>query len=346
MFGAPSLLPVPSLMSAAPTTTWRGTGTTTITSPQAISKTAVRQLGPTAVHASGYIEASPDAGMAMPWDMYVNAPVIDLRVLRFNSKFNVFVDNAPISGSAFTTTSDGQPDLLTLDFSALANPTATKRLKVFGINMLENGFYIGPTYSAWPPTNNNKIAAILGDSYTQGTGATSVGETWARFGLSALGYDIFPEGIGGAGYLTTGTTAPDTRMTARLGAMPVGPDLIVLALGYNDSAGSQSTIATNHVATVAAARAAWPNARIVTLGPWTPLGATANLTTTKNTLATSSSSVGVDFIDIENIINSTNAVAFGNGDNVHPNAAGHQYLGNQIAQRMLYRHLDARRLAA
>lgn len=329
---------VPGLMADPPTATWRGSGTTGISSAVTISKSSgkFRFLNAIATHASTYYVSSPSSGQAFVVDFVTSAAQVDIRLLRFNSQFNVFVDNAPISATKFVTDSAGSADILALDFTGTEKETSSKRIKLIGFNIQFNGVYLSAGADAAAPTTNRRIAAILGDSYTQGSGATSAGETWARYCFDALGYDIMPEGVGGTGYLTgAGTTAAATRMTDRIGVMPHAPNLIAVALGYNDAGGNMTTLATNCATTIAAARAAWPSARIVIIGPWTPLGTTTNLDLVRSTLITAAATAGVTFLDTLGIITAANSAAYGYGDNVHANVDGYAYIGHQLALRGL-----------
>ncbi len=337
--GLAPLYAVPGVMASPPVATWKGDGTSTISSPVSYSTAsgAFRILNATSQHASLYTQASPSAGMATVYETIVqNADSVDLRFRRNNITMMVFVDDAPISNTIFSTNGDGNEDILQLRFAGTAYEGVPKRIKVIGINILWAGIRISAGGTASAPTVNRPVVAILGDSYTQGIGAPSAGMTFARWCFGALGYDILPEGVGGTGYLTgAGSTAAVTRMTARIGALPAAPSRIALCLGYNDAGGNMTTLAANHAAVVAAANSEWPGVPVATFGPWTPLGETANLLLVRNALAASAGANNSKFIDIANIINSGNAAAYGLSSEapgyVHPNESGHQYLGEQMA---------------
>lgn len=330
--GPKSLVPVKGVMSDPPTATFRGTGTTPISSAQQIAPFAATMLNINAIkaHGSGYYQCDPSVSMAFIQEWVTDAPIVDIKMLKNNSNFVVLVDDQPIQAAPFTTDSSGQPDILAVDFSATATPSKARRFTWFGINMLTYGFYVGSSYSVSKPASK-PLAAIVSDSYAQGTGANGTAQTWARYCFKALGYDFLPEGVGSAGYLSV--TTPASRITDKIGNMPVAPALVVLALGYNDAGGNQANIAASHAACVAASRALWPSVRVVTMGPWTPLGATAGLTTVKNTLMASAAANGSRFIDIENIINASNASIYTGPDLAHPTASGHPFLGAQSALR-------------
>ena len=347
--GVRGLLTVPGLMANPPSAAWRGSGTTGITSPVTVEhdNAAIRYLNAVSTHASGSYQVNPDASEAMVFEFVTAATLIDIRVLRFNSTFFVFVDNELISLTEFSTDSAGSADILALDFTGTPKANTSKKIKLIGVNMLFSRVFLSTGASATLPSPNRPLVAVLGDSYTQGSGTSDAtkmgaGVTWARHCLDALGYDYLPEGVGSTGYLTAaGPTAAATRMSDRLGVIPHTPAFVLLALGFNDAGGDMGVLATNYAATVAAANTAFPGVPVVTQGPWTPVGATANLILVKNALIAAAATASSQFIDIQDIINTSNMAIYTDVDNTHPNVAGHAFLGNAIAQRMLAAGLRA-----
>jgi lysophospholipase L1-like esterase len=253
---------------------------------------------------------------------------VEFYLNNFNSRFNIRVDGQPIQLTQFTFSAAGTAQQVKLTFV-----TAQPRLyEIDGYNMPFAGVYVTATASVWAARKQSQLVAVVGDSYTQGTGSDSPDQTWFATAMRILGHRYFPEGIGSTGYLTASPADPTTRLANYLNVLSARPDTIILALGYNDSAGSQSSILASATSAITAAKAI--ASRVCVLGPWTPLGATANLTSTKNTLISAAATGGVPFIDIENVINSVNKTAYTGGDNVHPVAAGHYFLGHVIAEKL------------
>jgi lysophospholipase L1-like esterase len=336
--GLRALYPVLGVLASPPTATWKGNGTTAITSPVTYNQLSGvwRYLNATATHASGYYQVTPSTAQGFIADTETASDEVDLRFLRFNSSINIFVNRQPISATGFTTDAAGSADLLQLRFAGTPLEGTVKRIRVYGRNVLFAGMYISTGKTAAIPTNNRPVYAIEGDSYTADTGAGAPGLAYYRYCFEALGYDVVMDGVGSTGYLTAaGATAAETRMTNRIGVLPYAPDRIGILLGLNDAGGNMTTLATNHAATVAAANTAHPGVPVDTWGPWTPQGETANLALVKNALIASAAANNSAYFNIADIINSGNKATYGLASEapnyVHPNADGHIFLGGQMA---------------
>ncbi|MCK1676636.1 SGNH/GDSL hydrolase family protein [Bradyrhizobium sp. 150] len=338
--GAKPLYPMLGLMASPPAATWKGDGTTTIAGAVTYNQLSGvwRYLNATATHASGYYQATPSTAEVFVADTYVpSADEVDLRFLRFNSSIMVFVNRQPISATAFTTDASGSANLLQLRFAGTPLEGQPKRIRVYGINILFAGMYISFGKTAALPTGNRPVMALETDSYGGDTGGVT-GLGFYRSCFEALGYDVVIDPVGSTSYLTgAGATAAATRMTNRIGVLPAAPTRIGLFLAFNAQGGDMGLLATNHAATIAAKEAVWPGVPVDTWGPWTPQGETANLALVKNALIASAAANNSKFFDIANIINASNAATYGYAaeapNYVHPNVAGHTYLGEQMALR-------------
>ena len=123
------------------------------------------------------------------------------------------------------------------------------------------------------------IAVFLGDSYTQGTGATSPDQRWTSLVSAERGWSEVNLGRGGTGYLTAAGVEGCGReicpnyvgMVAE--AVDVKPDVVVVAGGQNDFSAfrdDSTTVVAQVDATFEALREALPRARIVAVGPSSP----------------------------------------------------------------------------
>jgi lysophospholipase L1-like esterase len=329
------------VMAAPPTVTSFNGTTSSITSAQNVSpgSTSVRRTGANIVN-GGFEYYNNDPSRVLVLDFWSDSTLFELVLSRFNANVDVRVDVGDGLGlklaqsSAFTTDSAGSGIILKLDWTAAATPGQPRRYRIAGQNFRFWGLNIDAGASIWTPQDRAPLMYFFGDSYTQATNANGIDRSYARTVGDVLGYEAYNDGIGGTGWTSTSTSLPTTRIAACLAQLTSTPDTIVTALGYNDAGGNMTTLATNYDAAVAAIRAAAPSARVVTVGPWTPLGTTANLTTVKTTLSGRAAALGVTFIDIENVVSSVNKAINTGGDNVHPTPAGHQFLGYRIAELM------------
>lgn len=127
---------------------------------------------------------------------------------------------------------------------------------------------VAPTPSASPvaPGPGARVL-IFGDSYTEGWGATPKTQGYAYRVGKALQWDVVVDGVGGSGYLATGTRN-EGRYLTRLHKAPAGPfDLVVLQGGSNDEALPASKLRPAVAATVAELYQRYPGARVVMMGP-------------------------------------------------------------------------------
>lgn len=231
----------------------------------------------------------------------------------------------------------GTPDLIKIDFGT------TRRARCFRIsghrNLLFGGVRVGPLDTVWPLVDTRKLLVVHGDSYTDGTGATSRMYTYAGTFARLMNWRFWSEGIGGTGYTTAGANSPATRITTyinnlqqRVGGVntAVTPDIFAIALGFNDAGAADASIQAGFDAAYAAATTK-PN---LIIGPWTPQGSTGALTTVRSLLIAKAAQYGIPYLDLSGWMNSSNNQILNNfpGDPVHPLPIGHDYLGFRMAQ--------------
>lgn len=287
------------------------------------------------VGSSGYFGNANYLGVHSTIEVVVNATVVDFRILGFTTGFDVLIGDPArpgvwreLSPSAQFTTGASGSSLLTLTW-----PTKAQRLvRIVGFNLGSGGAFVSSTDILIAPSYTRPpLAFFFGDSYTFGNGATIPTTNYANVLCGIKGWECLQDGIGGTGWTSTTTSLPNTRVTNDLALRTNAPNKIICALGYNDAGGNMTTLASNFATAIATMKADFPSATIQVLGPWTPLGETPNLATVKTTLQTACASAGVTFVDISTIITAANSSIYTGPDNVHPNQAGHTYLGQQIA---------------
>ncbi|MFZ3485568.1 SGNH/GDSL hydrolase family protein [Sphingomonas sp. 3-13AW] len=276
-------------------------------------------------------------GRPIQWEWMSDAAQLELLVLKHNALFDLFVDGRLIQEGAFSTPATGDRRLLKLDWSGGPDPRRPRHYRITGTNLLFGGLFLDSAGSAWAPGDRlgRGLIAFLGDSYSQGTGAPSVARSWAAAAAGQLQMDAWSDGVGGAGWNSAGANAPVARVAKGIAALTRAPDIVVTALGYNDGGADAAGLANlrmRYDATVAAIRAAWPEASLVTLGPWTPLGATPALGSIRAALMQAAAAGRSPFVDVENLVGVGNRGIYTGADNVHPTGAGHLYLGRRIGQ--------------
>lgn len=281
---------------------------------------------------SNYYKALGGTALHSIIEFWCDDHTIELRLLSYNSGFTVEVNGELLNSGGYSLAADGSPQVFKIDWSGVR---ALRYYRICGQNFVFNGAWTTASGTVLAPVATGApLMVFLGDSYTDGTGALKHSLNYYNAFGRAIGVRTWGHGVGGAGWNTTGTNAPATRVATHFPNLTEEPTAVILALGYNDAGGNMTTLAASHAATVDAVAAVFPNTRIWTMGPWTPIGGTVNLTLVKNALVTSAAAKSSPFIDIENVINSANKGTWTGGDNTHPNAAGHVYIGQRLGHRL------------
>lgn len=183
---------------------------------------------------------------------------------------------------------------------------------------------------------------IIGDSYAAGTGADHpTVDSWPHLLANDLGWNVTVDGVGGTGY-TWGEGADGTggnvfldRVNKWASNKALTPALLLIEGGQNDYRAKPADLKTAASSAIKAAKAAWPNAAIVVLGPSAPQPLGDMLARIAEPIETAA---------FENKVFSINPVALHwmtkanspgfNFDGAHVNEAGHHYLAKQIEQAM------------
>jgi lysophospholipase L1-like esterase len=106
--------------------------------------------------------------------------------------------------------------------------------------------------------------AIVGASYTAGTGPDNPEQSWAVVLARQLHWNAVVYGVPGTGYLRVGASGrgPMTRMLGALGLRALDPALVIIQAGHDDLGASAALEERRVRATVDMVRAAAPGARI------------------------------------------------------------------------------------
>lgn len=177
-------------------------------------------------------------------------------------------------------------------------------------------------------------ALVVGDSFTEGYGASSREATWASIAVGTLGWRATIDGVGGTGFskrsATDGSQGVGFRdRLLRHADDGVDYDVVVLQGGLNDWQASavQEAAAVRHA--VRTAQDAWPDAVVVVFGPAEPLGDGVRRLKLLPAIREASEEAGAVFVDPSAPtpwITRSNTSVFDLGDGLHLNDAGYAYL--------------------
>ncbi|MEB4208614.1 Rv0518 family GDSL lipase [Mycobacterium sp. 94-17] len=179
--------------------------------------------------------------------------------------------------------------------------------------------------------------AVVGDSYTTGTGEGGVGpRSWTSraFGVlrsrgSRISSNVAAEGR--AGYAAPGDHG---SIFEDLTARAVQPDdaLVVFFGSRNDQGIDPATLTVKTNAALDLARRTAPAARLLVIGPpWPTADVPPSMFLIRDVLGGAARAVGATFIDpiAEHwFVGRPDLIG---ADGVHPNDAGHQYMADKIA---------------
>lgn len=132
------------------------------------------------------------------------------------------------------------------------------------------GVRIGPTFALTKYDYDPLRLMIVGDSYTDGTGATEFSTGYAMQTGERLGVlDTWINGEGALGYDNAGSLSGKKALEKEAGdVIAYAPDWVVLALGINDGSKVAATINANVTTYLTDLFAALPNVGVTVIGPW------------------------------------------------------------------------------
>lgn len=223
-----------------------------------------------------------------------------------------------------------------------------REIRIESTSMFFSVVTVGPTDTVYPPARSATVAAFIGDSFTQ----SYQSDNWAGTCARILGWEPLITGSGGTGY--TAINGSHEAAAERLAAtvLDADPDVIVFALGINDSLTGLQAAATS---LFAEARTDQPNALLVAIGPWAPSSSSATSQAAKGAAIAAAAAATSGMIYIDNLTdpwitgsgttsalaNDGNADLYIGADGIHPNQQGSIYLGTRVAHA-IYAALPAR----
>ncbi len=239
---------------------------------------------------------------------------------------------------------------LVVDFTSSGGRAVRNIAVEYAGNALFYSANVSLTEGIYKPGGDIIRIAVVGDSYTAGSDASYYYDCYTCIMGDYLGAkDIVGLGIGSTGYLAN---ASDTQRTARGRVSDVGyvsPDIVCVCLGRNDTTFTRAQIQTECGLYFPALRAQVPNAPIIVFGVFGGNVTASCLPVEAGILAafTAWDDSNSYYVPVSNDPNGAWFTGTGNTgnmqgngncdiyisstDNVHPNEAGHAFLGGRCS---------------
>lgn len=233
--------------------------------------------------------------------------------------FYMYVDGqlaVPLLGKTTTGTAFAQR-WMHINFGS----SATRRILIpdGGLAFYQMNF---PAAATVNPAPTRPRCLVAGDSFTEGTGATTANLGYATLLAHKFGWDLWASGLGGTGYVAT-NSGTRQNLPTRLAADVIAyePDILIYAMGINDAAGPD--VATNAAYCYDTVAAALPNCKQIVIGPWrpaAPYSGSAGTIANRDALKALCEARGIPFIDVGET-DDTAWIVTGNKQTYHPTAA-------------------------
>jgi len=190
-----------------------------------------------------------------------------------------------------------------------------------------------------PPADFGKNAVFIGDSYTQGTGASSPSLRWTSLVAAQRGWQETNLGLGGTGYLRTAglqgcgrPSCPNYQGVVDQ-AVAADPDVVVVAGGQNDFKAFESdpkSVTKAIDQTYAALRRELPDARLIAVGPSTPGRVNATVTGLDSAVERAAKANDVVFISLIKPTPVITPAMVIPDDPAHVNDDGHRAIADRV----------------
>ena len=158
---------------------------------------------------------------------------------------------------------------------------------------------------------------IIGDSFTEGTGATGIYEGFANQINYATGWEVWQSGSGSTGYLNPGTAGRKKfRDRIHTDVIENNPNIVIIAGGINDGSFTQAEIEAEARLLYDTILKGCPGVALVVIGPFYPTTFYSAVSHVRAALLAATGEYNIPFIDPTNP--STPWITANNQNSYHP----------------------------
>ncbi|MFB9967478.1 SGNH/GDSL hydrolase family protein [Sinosporangium siamense] len=181
------------------------------------------------------------------------------------------------------------------------------------------------------------VVAVLGDSFTVGSGPVRTWDSYAAWTARELGWHLVVAGAAGTGYVNTGRVGRDFQRSFmyELSWRPA-PDLLIVSGGHNDRRLRPALVYFAAAKLLRTVRTHWPRTRIVVMGPiwmgYMPRWALS----VRDAVALAAAKAKVTFLDPleRRWVTPHSAMGMLLPDGVHPTHQGHMRLARWLTDSL------------
>jgi len=175
--------------------------------------------------------------------------------------------------------------------------------------------------------------AVVGASYTAGTGPDNPLLSWAVVLARLLHWNAVIDGVPGAGYVShgEGLHGPMTRMLSAEGLRPLDPSVVIVQAGHDDADVPPATEQSGVRATLGLIHLVAPGARVALLTVFAlPPGGTQALRRTDRVIVTSATAADPKVIIMDPLAGQWKFQHADGGLGLHPTAAGDAWIAGKV----------------
>ena len=175
--------------------------------------------------------------------------------------------------------------------------------------------------------------AVVGASYTAGTGPDNPLLSWAVVLARLLRWNAVIDGVPGAGYVSQGVGrhGPITRMLSAEGLRSLDPSVVIVQAGHDDVGVPQAPERAGVRATLGLIQAAAPGARVALLTVFAlPPGGTQALRRTDQVIVTTATSADPKVIIMDPLAGQWEFQHANGGRGLHPTATGDAWIAGKV----------------
>lgn len=211
----------------------------------------------------GNVKTATDPG-SLAFEFMFDGARCELALKGIATRLRVWVDGVPASLDLTPASPNtGSEYKHLIDFGS----RALRRVRVEIVAAYLYGIRIGPNDTLYPPGEAlGSTCVIMGDSYTEGTGALHQFASYAWTLARLTGLNVMPAGSGGTGYLNTNAALGRTNYRNRLQSDVIryNPEIVIVQGSGNDTAASTAAeVEAEARYVLSTLRQALPNAKIV-----------------------------------------------------------------------------------